>query len=93
VGNNSDSHELLSVVTAIHHERVGETLDDRALCLSEPLLGVSAGRVGDVDGCADLDVVAGEEVSYWLCLLVHSAVCNDLNAHCCARSHTSSQTQ
>jgi hypothetical protein len=57
VGNNSDSHELLSVVTSVHHERVGETLDDWALCLSESLLGVSAGRVGDVDWLSDLDII------------------------------------
>jgi hypothetical protein len=58
VGDDADGHELLSVVTAVHHEGVGETLDDRALCLSESLLGVSAGGVGDVDGGSDLDVVA-----------------------------------
>ena len=58
MGDNSDSHQLLSVVAAIHHERVGETLDDWALCLSEPLLCVSAGRVGDVDRSSDLDVIA-----------------------------------
>lgn len=59
VGNNTDSHELLSVVTTVHHQGVGETLDDGALCLSESLLGVSAGGVGDVDWGADLDVIAG----------------------------------
>jgi hypothetical protein len=59
VGDDADGHELLSVVTAVHHQGVGETLDDRALCLSESLLGVSAGGVGDVDGGSDLDVVAG----------------------------------
>jgi hypothetical protein len=59
VGNDADSHELLSVVSAVHHEGVGKTLDDGALCFSESLFGISAGGVGDVDGCADLDVVAG----------------------------------
>lgn len=58
VGNDADSHKLLSVVTAVHHQRVSETLDDGALRLSESLLGVSTGGVGDVDGSADLDVIA-----------------------------------
>lgn len=60
VGDDADGHQLLSVVAAVHHERVGETLDDGALCLPESLLGVSAGGVGDVDGGTDLDVIAGE---------------------------------
>ncbi len=58
VGNDADGHELLSVVAAIHHQGVGETLDDRALCLAESLLCISAGGVGDVDWGADLDVIA-----------------------------------
>ena len=58
VGDNADSHELLSVVAAVHHEGVGETLNDGALGLAETLLGVAAGRVRQVDGSADLDVVA-----------------------------------
>ena len=45
VGDNADSHELLSVVAAVHHERVGETLNDGALGLPESLDGISAGRV------------------------------------------------
>jgi len=59
VGNNADSHELFSVVTTVHHQGVGETLDDGTLSLSESLLGVSTGGVGDVDWGADLDVIAG----------------------------------
>lgn len=45
MGNNADSHELLSVVAAVHHERVGEALNDGALGLPESLDGISAGRV------------------------------------------------
>jgi hypothetical protein len=56
--NNADGHELLSVVTTVHHQTVGETLNNGALCLSESLLCVSTGRVGDVDGGADLNVIA-----------------------------------
>lgn len=45
VSNNADSHELLSVVTAVHHERVGEALNDGALSLPEALDGITAGGV------------------------------------------------
>ena len=46
MGNDAHSHELLSVVAAIHHERVGETLNDGALGLSEPLDGIATGGAG-----------------------------------------------
>ena len=58
VSNNPDSHELFTVVAAVHHEGVGETLDDRALGLAEALDGIATSGMGDVDGCSDLDVVA-----------------------------------
>ena len=58
VGNDADGHELFAIVSAVHHERIGEALNDGALCFSESLLGISAGRVGDVDWSADLDIVA-----------------------------------
>ena len=57
MGNDADGHEFLAVVAAVHHEGVGEALDDRALRFSESLLGISTGGVGDVDWGADLDVV------------------------------------
>lgn len=50
MGNDADSHELLSVVAAVHHQRVGETLDDRAVGLAEALDGIATGGMGDVDG-------------------------------------------
>lgn len=56
--DDAHGHELLAVVAAVHHERVGEALDDGALRLTEALDGVAAGAVGDVDGAADLDVVS-----------------------------------
>jgi hypothetical protein len=43
VSDNAHSHELLSVVSAVHHERVGEALDDGALRLPETLDGIAAG--------------------------------------------------
>jgi hypothetical protein len=45
VSDDAHSHELLSVVAAVHHERVGEALNDRALGLPEPLDSISAGGV------------------------------------------------
>lgn len=58
VGNDADGHELLAVVAAVHHEGVGEALDDRALSFSEALLGISTSGVGDVDWGADLDIIS-----------------------------------
>lgn len=58
MSDNADSQELLSVVAAVHHERVGETLDDGALGLAETLGGIATSGVGEVDRGADLDVVA-----------------------------------
>jgi len=40
VCDDAHGHELLSVVAAVHHERVGEALDNGALCLAEALDGV-----------------------------------------------------
>ena len=57
VCDNADGHQLLAVVAAVHHERVGEALDDRALSLSESLCSIAACRVGDIDWLADLNVV------------------------------------
>ena len=62
MSNDADSHELLAVVAAVHHERVGEALDNGTVGLTEALHGITASRVRDVDGGADLDVVAvGED--------------------------------
>jgi hypothetical protein len=49
VSDDADSHELFTVVAAIHHKRVGEALDDRALSLAESLDSISTSGVGDVD--------------------------------------------
>ena len=40
-------HQLLSVVSPVHHERVREPLDDGALSLPESLHRVSSSCVGD----------------------------------------------
>jgi hypothetical protein len=65
--NDSDSHKLLAVVATVHHERIGETLDDGALGFAEALRGISTGRVGDVDGSANLDVITVQSISLYLC--------------------------
>ena len=41
VCNDPDSHKLLAVVAAVHHKRIGETLNDRALRLAESLDGIA----------------------------------------------------
>ncbi|KAK0740413.1 hypothetical protein B0T18DRAFT_331830 [Schizothecium vesticola] len=66
VRNDANGHELLAVVAAVHHQRVGEALNDGAVGLAETLGGIAAGGVGDVDGGANLDVVAVQRcfVSY-----------------------------
>ena len=61
--NDPDCHQLLAVVAAIHHQRVGETLNDRTLRFPETLDCESAGRVGYVDRLADLDIVAVTQYS------------------------------
>ena len=58
MGHDPNSHQLLSVVSAIHHEGIGEALNDRTLSFSESLDSISAGGMGDVDWRSNLDVVA-----------------------------------
>jgi len=60
VRNDADGHELLAVVATVHHEGVGEALNDGAVGLAETLDRIATGGVGEVDGGADLDVVAAE---------------------------------
>lgn len=55
--DDSDSLQLLTVVSAVHHQGVGQSLDDWALSLSESLGGVSAGSVRNEHWGSDLDVV------------------------------------
>jgi hypothetical protein len=61
VGHNADGHQLLAVVAAVHHQRVGEALNDGAVGLAEALGGIATGGVREVDGRPDLNVVAAEE--------------------------------
>lgn len=57
MSHDSHRHELLAIVSPVHHERVGQSLDDGALSLAKTLDGISACRVRDVDGRADLNVI------------------------------------
>merc|ERR1719272_375510 len=45
--HDSERHQLLTVVSAVHHKGVDHTFNDWAVGLSEPLLGVSACSVWD----------------------------------------------
>ena len=60
--DNTDSHELLAVVATIHHERVREALDNRAIVFTEALNGITTSGVRDVDWRAYLDVVTVRKV-------------------------------
>ena len=62
MGDDADSHELLAVVTTIHHERVCKALDDGAIGFTKALNGITTGGVRDVDWRAYLDVVTGRKV-------------------------------
>ena len=57
--DDSDGHDLLAVVSAVHHERVDESLDDWALRLSESFNLGSAASVWEVLG---VSVGAGQVV-------------------------------
>ena len=58
VSNYAHSHKLFAVVASVHHEGIGETLNNGAIGLAEAFDGIASGRVRDVDGGADLNVVA-----------------------------------
>lgn len=45
VGDNADGHELLAVIATVHHERVGQALNDGALSFPEALDGIAASGV------------------------------------------------
>ena len=58
MSDDSNGHEFLAVVSAVHHQGVGQSFDDGTLRLAESLDRVPSGRVGDVDRGTDLDVIA-----------------------------------
>jgi len=60
--DDSDGHDLFTVVSSVHHEGVDQSLNDGHSSLGELLLGVSASSVGNVDGMVDVDVVGQGDV-------------------------------
>lgn len=48
--DNSDSHQLLAVVAAVHHHGVGKTLHNGALSLAKTFSSIAAARVGEILG-------------------------------------------
>ena len=52
---DADSHQFLAVVPAVHHQRVGHSLDDWALGLTETLGSVTASAVRQELGVLFLD--------------------------------------
>lgn len=64
--DDADSHKLLAVVAAVHHQRVGEALDDGAGSLPEAPDLVAAGGVRHVHllALADRDVVTKRDVAH-----------------------------
>ena len=58
MSDDTDSHELLAVVPPVHHDGIGETLDDGTVGLAETLDSITTCGVRDVDRGADLDVIA-----------------------------------
>ena len=68
--DNADGHDLLAVVAAVHHERAGHALHNRALRLLEALRLEAARRVGhelrklglDSDVVLERDVADGDVI-------------------------------
>jgi len=63
VSHYSDGHQLLAVVSAVHHKRVRQSLDDWALCFPESLRSVSTSGVRDVNGRSNLNVISQRDIS------------------------------
>ena len=62
MSHDADGHEFLAVVAAVHHQRVGEALNDGTLCLAESLDCVSTCGMRYIDWLADLYVVAASQL-------------------------------
>ena len=64
VFDNTNSHELLAVVSAVHHERAGQTLDNWAESLVKSLDLITASRVWYIFGRLTFDwyVILGESL-------------------------------
>ncbi len=65
--DDTESHDLLTRVAAVHHHAVDKTLDDGALTLTEGTLVVATSSVGEVDtvlvALVDSDVVLKGDIA------------------------------
>lgn len=50
VFNNTDGHQFLAIVSAVHHQRVGQPLHDGALSLTETFGRVPTSRMRQIFG-------------------------------------------
>lgn len=50
VFNNTDGHQFLAIVSAVHHERIGQPLHDGALSLTETFGRVPTSRMRQIFG-------------------------------------------
>jgi len=46
--DDANRHQFFAVVSSVHHQRIRQSLHDGALSLSEPLGGISSGRVREI---------------------------------------------
>lgn len=53
--HDTNGHKFLAVVASVHHKRVSQALDDRALCLAETLNGETSCGVGQITSVLFLD--------------------------------------
>lgn len=60
--DDADRHQLLTVVSASHHERVCQTFDDWALSLTETLDGETTCRVRQI---ASVFLLDGNVILKW----------------------------
>jgi len=62
VGDDAESKLFLSVVAALHHQRVDDALDNGHLGFAELVLRITPGGVREVDWAADLNIVDERDV-------------------------------
>lgn len=66
VFHDANRHQLLAVIPAVHHQRVGQSLDDGALRLAETLSCISTRRVRKIFSILllDGDVILRKDESF-----------------------------
>jgi hypothetical protein len=55
--HDTGGQKLLSVITTVHHERVGHTFNDGALGLTETLGSITTGSVREEDLATKFDII------------------------------------